>query len=35
MDGFAGREIKPLAGDVHKLRVQALQVHLDAAHDRT
>ena len=34
MDGFAGREIEPPACDVHELRVQALQMHLDAAHDR-
>src|SRR6266849_8711157 len=34
MDGFAGREIKPPTGDVHELRVQAFQVHLDAAQDR-
>jgi len=31
MDGFAGREIEPPAADVRELRVQALQVHLDAA----
>jgi len=31
MDGFAGREIEPAARDVHELRIQALQVHLDAA----
>src|SRR2546423_684850 len=34
MDGFAGRKIEPPAGDVHELRVLALQVHLDAAEDR-
>src|SRR5256886_1955547 len=34
MDGLAGRKIEPLASDVHELRVQALQVHLDAAEDR-
>jgi len=34
MDGFTRRKIEPPPGDVHELRVQALQVHLDAAHDR-
>src|SRR3979490_3269331 len=34
VDGFTRRKIEPPPGDVHELRVQALQVHLDAAHDR-
>src|SRR6266516_5654598 len=34
VDGFARRKIEPPAGDVHELRVLALQVHLDAAQDR-